>query len=181
MGKHKLKLKKITTFIFIWAVLSLPLSNLAYAASITPETVVGLVNQSRTEKGLDSLVINEKLNQAAADKASDMIKNNYFAHNSPKGITPWFWIEKNKYDYVHAGENLAMDFVTAEKEQQAWMKSEGHRNNILNPNYQEIGVAVQKGTINGRLTTVTVQMFASRKDFVQVGSPTPIIDRKSVV
>jgi len=171
MGKTNTKIKKLFSVSALAVVLAFSVSNLALASAITPQTVIGLVNQARLEKGLKALEENSKLSEAAADKAEDMIKNNYFAHNSPKGITPWFWIEKNKYDYTYAGENLAMDFTTAEKEQSAWMKSESHKKNILNPNYQEIGVAVRQGMINKRLTTVAVQEFGSRTDFVASKNP----------
>jgi hypothetical protein len=95
-----------------------------------------------------------------------MIKENYFAHNSPSGKTPWFWMEKNNYDYRYAGENLAMDFHTALDQQLAWMKSPTHRKNILNQEFKEIGVAVKQGLIQGHLATITVQEFGTPMDFI---------------
>ena len=133
-----------------------------WATEITPDNVISLVNQERIAKNLEPLKINAQLMKAALDKAQDMIKNNYFAHTSPKGIDPWFWFEKNKYNYQIAGENLAMDFKEAEAQEKAWMKSETHRKNILNPAYKEIGVAVKKGIIDGHMTTLTVQLFGTR-------------------
>lgn len=140
-------------------------NQVAQAGSITSEGVIKLVNQARLKESLDPLVINDKLAKAAMDKADDMLQHDYFAHTSPQGATPWDWITKNKYDYKYAGENLAMGFNSAEKQQQAWMDSATHRQNIMNQHYQEIGVAVKNGVIEGKKTTVVVQEFGSRTDF----------------
>jgi hypothetical protein len=131
------------------------------ASDITIEKVIDLTNISRGESGENVLKANLKLSQAAEEKAEDMIANNYFAHTSPAGKTPWSWIQKEGYDYVYAGENLAMDFQTAEKMENAWMTSPTHRANILNQNYQEIGAAVKEGIINGHETILAVVMFGS--------------------
>ena len=91
-----------------------------------------------------------------------MIDNNYFAHVSPQKKSPWYWIEKNEYDYTYAGENLAINFTNSEDQQKAWMDSPLHKKNILNPNYDEIGVAVKRGVVEGKETTVVVQMFGAQ-------------------
>lgn len=139
----------------------LPASQAA-ASEITGENVIQLVNKERFSRGLDVLMENAVLDSAAQDKVSDMIKNNYFAHTSPGGITPWYWIEKNGYDYKYAGENLAINFSSAEDQQKAWMASATHKKNILNANYREIGVAVAKGKIAGEASIITVQLFGTR-------------------
>ena len=131
------------------------------ASDITTEKVIALTNASRAETGEDALIANLKLSQAAEAKASDMMESNYFSHTSPDGKTPWSWIQKEDYDYVYAGENLAMDFHSAEKMEEAWMASPTHRANILNQNYHEIGTAVKEGIINGHETTLAVVMFGS--------------------
>lgn len=133
----------------------------ASASDITSERIVELANADRKSEGVPELMKNAKLDQAAADKAGDMILNDYFSHTSPQGITPWSWIEKENYDYNYAGENLAMDFTSAEKMNEAWMESPTHRANILNEKYKEIGVAAKEGVINGHATIVVVQMFGS--------------------
>jgi len=135
--------------------------NLARAADITPGKVIQLTNEDRRNAGLANLRENEKLSRAADQKALDMLASDYFAHTSPKGVTPWKWIEKEGYDYNFAGENLAMDFTTSEKMNQAWLASPTHRANILSDRYTEIGVAAENGLINGHETAVVVQMFGS--------------------
>ncbi|KKP94395.1 MAG: hypothetical protein US25_C0031G0009 [Candidatus Moranbacteria bacterium GW2011_GWE1_36_7] len=90
-------------------------------------SVVDLINKDRAERNILPLVVNEKLSEAAKNKAKDMIENDYFAHTSPAGITPWSWIEKAGYDYALAGENLAINFTDPEKQHQALMNSETHK------------------------------------------------------
>jgi hypothetical protein len=132
-----------------------------FAAEINQEVVIELVNEARNKQNIQSLSENTKLNRAAEEKANDMLANNYFAHTSPSGVTPWDWIEKNNYDYKYAGENLAINFSDPTDQQEAWMNSPTHRKNILNTKYNEIGVAVVRGKINGHISTITVQEFGT--------------------
>jgi len=131
------------------------------ASDITLDKVVELTNKSRMENGEKPLSVSSKLSSAAEAKADDMIAKNYFSHTAPDGTTPWHWIEKENYDYNYAGENLAMDFQSAEKMEDAWLASPTHRANILNEKYKEVGVAVKEGVIDGHQTILTVVMFGS--------------------
>lgn len=131
----------------------------ASASEITSEKVVELVNQDRQDHGVESLRMNEALTRAAQAKADDMAKNEYFAHTSPSGVTPWYWIQESGYDYRSAGENLAIHFMDAEEQEKAWMESVKHRENILSSKYQDIGVAVEHIVQNGQPTIIVVQMF----------------------
>lgn len=133
------------------------------AADVTAGALTRLANESRKEAGLGELKSNNQLKQAAEAKAKDMLKNNYFAHTSPKGVTPWHWIKQAGYQYGFAGENLAINYETAESQHKAWMKSPTHKANILNKNYQEVGIAVVEGKIDGKEAQITVQVFASPK------------------
>ncbi|OGI27640.1 MAG: hypothetical protein A2359_02955 [Candidatus Moranbacteria bacterium RIFOXYB1_FULL_43_19] len=165
----KISLPRLSDGLFLFGTVALSaafflfviLINTAWASSITKNKVIELANADRREKGVEELKENEKLSQAAASKAEDMIVNNYFSHTSPEGLTPWRWIEKTGYEYSYAGENLAMDFTSAEKMNEAWLASPTHRANILNEKYKEIGVAAKDGFINGHATTIIVQMFGS--------------------
>ncbi len=132
------------------------------ASEITPAKVINLVNIAREKEGLAPLSQNEALRKVANDKLNDMIENHYFAHTSPKGKTPWHWFEKENYDYQFAGENLAINFTSAEEQQKAWMNSPTHRKNILNPDYKEIGVAFGAGEIDGKMSLLVVQEFGAR-------------------
>lgn len=131
----------------------------ALASVISVENVIKLVNEARIATNTHVLRENEMLKKAAEQKAQDMIAKDYFAHVSPEEKTPWYWIKQSGYDYKLAGENLAVNFTNAEDEHEAWMDSELHKKNILNPDYDEIGVAVKEGILNGKKTILVVQMF----------------------
>lgn len=147
-------------FIVIGLVLFMSLSTVL-ASGISPQEVIALTNQSRTAAGLTVLSENKYLSQAASDKAEDMINNDYFAHTSPTGVGPWHWFKTAGYNYKYAGENLAVNYTNAEEQDSAWMKSETHRANILNPRYQDIGVAVVAGKVDGKETLITVELFGA--------------------
>jgi uncharacterized protein YkwD len=132
-----------------------------YSSAITTSNVLSLTNESRTEYSLPALVLNTKLSQAAQAKAADMAAKGYFAHTSPDGRTPWSFIQAAGYYYMTAGENLAVDFTQAENVETAWMNSPGHRANILNTNYEEIGIGIASGQFEGHNTTFVVQMFGT--------------------
>lgn len=131
------------------------------ASAITSSTVISLANQARSEAGLGTLTANSQLASAAQAKANDMLAKQYFSHNTPSGDTPWTFIKASGYSYVTAGENLAIDFTEAESVQTAWMNSPGHRANIMNKTFQEIGIGIAKGMYNGHQTTIVVQMFGT--------------------
>lgn len=137
----------------------------AELAAIISSNMINLVNVSRSEAGLEPLKENLTLAGFAGQKGKNMIEDNYFAHNSPTGKKPWQWINRGEYDYVYAGENLAMDFTSAEVVHSAFMKSPTHRKNILNPKYKEVGMAVINGELDGRQTILLVEFFGTqRKD-----------------
>lgn len=148
------------------------------ASAITSETVVSLANEARKEGGLAELTVNGLLTQAAQTKANDMLAKQYFAHNTPSGDTPWTFIKATGYNYVTAGENLAIDFTEAESIQTAWMNSPGHRANIMNKSFQEIGIGIAKGMFNGHQTTIVVQMFGTpiAQKVTLAPTPTPVLN-----
>jgi len=159
-----MKLKNTIKYLISVLILTLGLSlgvMPVLASQITPNSVLKLINQERAKQGLSVLKENSQLMKVAHDKLNDMIKNNYFAHTSPQGVTPWSWYEKDGYNYQYAGENLAINFLTAENQNKAWMKSPDHRKNILNPHYLETGIAVGVGKIDGQSSIITVEEFGS--------------------
>lgn len=138
----------------------------AMASQITVPNVLALINQDREAQGLPDLVLNAKLTAAATDHLDDMLSQHYFAHNNPQGLTPWHWFDKEGYNYEYAGENLAINFTTAEGQNTAWMNSPEHKKNILNPNYEETGIAIGAGIVDGQMSLVAVEEFGSRAGFV---------------
>ncbi|MBU2632646.1 CAP domain-containing protein [Patescibacteria group bacterium] len=130
-------------------------------SDISIEELVLLTNQKRSENGAPPLVIDQRLSQAAAGKAMDMFSENYWAHNSPSGKTPWVFIKGAGYNYVFAGENLAKGYSSASDVVSAWMNSPDHRKNMLSQNYKDIGFAIEKGRLNGEETILIVEMFGN--------------------
>jgi hypothetical protein len=134
---------------------------LGFASQINPQKVIELTNKERELSGLSDLKFNQQLTDAATAKATDMFAHNYWAHVSPTGVEPWFFITNSNYQYQHAGENLARDFSNPSDVVAAWMASPTHKANILDKRYQDIGIAVMDGYINGVETTLVVQMFGT--------------------
>ncbi|MBU4284913.1 CAP domain-containing protein [Patescibacteria group bacterium] len=144
-------------------------------AIITNSKLIEMLNEDRIAQGLKPLTVNQQLVMAAEKKATDMLNENYFAHTSPDGITPWYWMSKVGYKYVAAGENLAKDFTESEYVHQAWMNSPSHRANILNGNYQDVGIAVVEGEIDGKKTTIAVQFFGKSSVKAVATTPTKVV------
>ena len=153
---------RIRSFFFLVAFLAMAPVQHSLAANFDAQSVVDLINQDREARGIPALTTEKELSQAALEKANDMVVHNYFAHVSPTGVTPWEWIGQTGYDYSFAGENLAINFTDPQTQHQAFMNSASHKKNILNEKYQEIGVAVITGKINGKQTIITVQEFGTK-------------------
>ncbi len=146
---------------------------LGVSIDMSVQDLLLLTNSRRQENNLPVLQLNSQLTQAAQAKAANMFAENYWAHNSPSGKTPWDFIRGAGYAYVYAGENLARGFSTAGDTMNAWMASPDHRANILSPNYQDVGFAIVQGDLTGDSGTVlVVQEFGSqsfaRPQFVPV-------------
>jgi uncharacterized protein YkwD len=132
---------------------------LGIASDISVQDVIQLTNQEREKNGIGILSENSALDQAAIAKANDMFAQNYWAHISPTGKTPWEFIRSANYSYTAAGENLARDFDKSPQVVEAWMNSPSHKENLLSGKFTEIGVGVVSGTLEGKETTLVVQMF----------------------
>jgi len=130
-------------------------------AAVIAAVLVDLANGDRATQHLGTLTINERLVAAAQAKANDMAAKSYFAHVSPEGVNPWHWFTQAGYKFEYAGENLAVDFNDSADVNSAWMNSPTHRQNILDPHFTEIGIAIAQGMYQGRPTTFVVQEFGS--------------------
>ncbi|WP_024983615.1 CAP domain-containing protein [Brevibacillus borstelensis] len=122
-----------------------PASNTVNASSQFAREVANLVNQERAKAGLAPLAYDAALEKVALAKAADMDQNNYFDHNSPTYGSPFDMMKRFGVSYMTAGENIAMGQRSAEEVMQQWMNSDGHRKNIMNPNFTKIGVGYQNG------------------------------------
>lgn len=118
--------------------------------------VLDLVNQERSKYGLGKLTLSNELTHIAQMKATDMRDKNYFSHNSPTYGTPFEMLQRFGVKYTYAGENIAGGQKTSEQVMKDWMNSSGHRANILNKNYTQLGVGYVTG---GQYGTYWVQTF----------------------
>jgi uncharacterized YkwD family protein len=107
--------------------------------------VVTLVNKERANAGLKPLTVHAKLTTVALDKAKDMSDNNYFSHTSPTHGSPFDMMKAYGISYGYAGENIAKGQRTPQEVMNSWMNSQGHRENILSPNFTKIGVGYYNG------------------------------------
>lgn len=121
--------------------------------------VLRLVNVERSKMGLKELTLNTELSRVATLKSQDMIDKNYFSHTSPTYGSPFDMMKKFNISYRTAGENIAMGQKTPAQVVEAWMNSEGHRANILNANYTDLGVGVAKSS---KGTIYWTQMFIGK-------------------
>lgn len=120
------------------------------------EMVLKLVNQERSKAGVPSLTLSTKLTDIANVKAKDMAEKNYFSHQSPTYGSPFDMLKHFGVSFSYAGENIAAGQKSAQEVMQSWMNSSGHKANILNKNYTQLGVGFYEG---GQYGTEWVQLF----------------------
>ncbi len=104
------------------------------------QQVLSLVNAERAKAGCGAVTLNGRLNAAALAHSQDMSANDYFSHTGLNGSQPWDRAEAAGYDYRSIGENIAYGYGSAERVMNGWMNSSGHRANILNCNFTEMGL-----------------------------------------
>ena len=134
-----------------------------FFADINKGALIQMANGERAIEGLPPLTENSILNHVAYLKAQDMVKNDYFAHWSPAGLSPWHWFNEAGYNFSYAGENLAMGFLDAKNIHREWLASPTHRDNIVEENYSDIGIAVVEKDFYGKRTFLVVQVFGTKK------------------
>lgn len=118
------------------------------------------VNKERTKKKLSILKENTELNRLAKLRLDDMIKNNYFAHESPTGNGIDELLDTSNYNYEWRGENLAYgDFNNEADVTKSWMNSKWHKYNILYKNFEEVGTAHTVTSFKGGKYLVVAQVF----------------------
>ncbi|NMP37619.1 MAG: LysM peptidoglycan-binding domain-containing protein [Clostridiales bacterium] len=119
-------------------ILNIPL--VAEETTSFEEQVVNLTNQKRRANGLSDLKLNWELSRVARYKSQDMHDRSYFSHTSPTYGSPFKMMSDFGISYRSAGENIARGQTTPQAVVNAWWNSEGHRANMLNASYTQIGV-----------------------------------------
>jgi uncharacterized protein YkwD len=112
--------------------------------SSSADAIVEAMNRERAAYGLGPLRLNSALSRAAGDRIDDMFAKRYFAHVSPDGVEPFVWATRRGYPYRLIGENLAVGF-SGTRVVDGWMRSPGHRENILQRGFDEVGIAIAPG------------------------------------
>lgn len=123
---------------YLLLILTLAFSFNASASSYDNE-LLKLTNAERARYNLPALILNSRLGTAAQLHAKDMATHNYFSHTGLNGSTLASRANDAGYDYRYIGENIAKGYQTPEQVVTGWMNSKGHRDNILNSNYTEVG------------------------------------------
>jgi uncharacterized protein YkwD len=127
---------------------------------ISSNVIVYWTNVQRKENNLSALIENTELSKIAEIRVNDMFSNSYFQHVSPTGDSVSKIADRSGVEYIIIGENIALgNFDSSRSLVDAWMNSEGHRANILNKNYTNIGVASIDGIYEGRKVTISAQVF----------------------
>ena len=130
---------------------------------ITAENVLRLMNDYRASEGLVPLHAEERLDLAAADRMHHMEEESFWSHESPRGESPFQWLDRRAYHYRAAGENLAYGFETARLLVQSWMESSGHRANILSADYEDCGIAIIEGSTLGPSSGKSIVVMFGRQ------------------
>lgn len=125
--------------------------------SAEKQKMLNLINSERAKVGAQPLAFDVKVVEVAQVKSADMVKNNYFSHTSPTYGSPFDMLRKFGVTFSGAAENIALN-SSVEAAHAAFMASEGHRKNILNPSYNRIGI----GITDGPQGKVFVQMFIQK-------------------
>lgn len=115
---------------------------------MSPKQIISLTNKERKRQGLPPLNLDPSLSLAAKNRAADMVTTGAFSHTvatTTPGVNNWSFIKNTGYRYRNAGENLAKGQRNAKSVVSQWMDSPTHKQNLMSPTYQDIGVAVMKG------------------------------------
>jgi Ca2+-binding RTX toxin-like protein len=115
--------------------------------------VVTLTNEFRAQNGLAALTLNADLSNTAQWHSQDMALQDYFSHTGKNGSSPWDRADLFGYGSNSMGENIAAGQTTPESVVESWKNSAGHRANMLNASFTEIGVgydflATDTGSVN---------------------------------
>lgn len=149
---------------------------LSYATTMSVNGLLGATNSARSSNGAAALGLNTKLNTAAQNKANDMATRNYWSHNTPEGNPPWVFVDAQGYSYKKIGENLAAGFSDEQATINGWMNSPGHRANMLDTAFSEVGFGFANNanytSAGGGPMTIVVAFYGQPSGSPQAAAPT---------
>lgn len=149
-------------FIWLGLLMLLFLNQVSAVAENIPynqDQILNKINTIRQNKNLPNLNFNPWLNLSAQNKALDMKINKYFSHNSPDNVKFSDWPKSAGYQYSVIGENLAFGYQNLDQAITAWVNSPTHLANILDPLYQDTGLAITRIEVRGQSGWLIVQEF----------------------
>jgi uncharacterized protein YkwD len=153
------------------------LSDQQQVTALSVSGIISYTNKERTKLGISYLGLDSKLTHAAESKLQDMFQNQYFEHVSPTGESVSDVAKKAGYEYIVVGENLALGIFGGDDQVvAAWMASPGHKKNILDERYRDIGIAVGQGMYQGRKQWLIVQHFG--KPLSSCSLPNEVLKKK---
>jgi uncharacterized protein YkwD len=145
------------------------------ALNVAEKEMFDLHNETRTAYGLGPLCLSSVLTSAARVRSQDMLNRDYFSHYTPRGVTVIDLLRRKGHyssepgDYHMLGENIAMggdgyDEDTPEHLFTGLMQSEGHRENILRGDFEEVGLGARSGTYQeyDDISTIYTAVFGGR-------------------
>lgn len=145
--------------------------------AITLENLLKAHNEYRKSVGVSELKLNNLLNISSRYKGDVMIDNQCWSHYCPPGKSPWDFFDNASYDYVYAGENLAEGFYTIDTVMQAWINSKTHRDNIVKPEFTEVGFSILYGDyLNNSNNILIVTHFGSRGESDVLNAQNPNLE-----
>lgn len=164
---HAIKIKSLVIILIMVLLVNIVLTKytiVEVSAAIDFTTLYQLHNEEREKYDLPALSINTSLIDSASTKAGEMMDYNCWSHYCPEGTTPWKYFDEAGYRYVYAGENLAEGFNSNDGTIRAWINSPSHRDNILNPKFDEIGIVILSGDYQGISDNMLIVVhFGTRK------------------
>lgn len=123
--------------------------------------VLTLVNQDRTSQGLGTLTGESRLHNAARAHSGDMAANNFFSHTGTGGTNAGNRIQTAGYSFTAWGENIAAGYRTAESVVTAWLNSPGHRDNMRNGIFTDVGIGYIEGGDQADFSTYWTLVLAA--------------------
>lgn len=134
-------------------------------ADIALNSLTECSNEVRSQNNVEALSISPLLEKAAQKKAEDMKLFKYWAHRNPiTGMYAWKFIKNEGYQYQIAGENLAIGFQLGQQICDAWEQSQSHFDNLVNPNFKEVGFAKLPVELNDQKGVLVVQLLGGREE-----------------
>ena len=111
-------------------------------SDISKDELLELTNEERAKVGLNPLTLNTNLEMSAKDKCDDMVKYDYWSHDTPGGEQPWSFIKRYTPYYKSSGENLGYGFKNAKGVIEGWMNSPTHKSLILDSEFSDVGIDI---------------------------------------